>query len=110
MNNVRFLGTALNDQESVVRMTSELVRIPSQGGIDPYQPIVDCLESWMSKHGLACWPLHGGDGELLGVVGKIQFPRRGPAWVLDACLDTAPVGDGCHSWGACSRCDVWCIR
>jgi succinyl-diaminopimelate desuccinylase len=33
---------ATEDLDSVVAMTRELVRIPSRGGIDSYDAIVDC--------------------------------------------------------------------
>ena len=55
---------ARDDQAAVVKLTRELVRIPSRGGIDPYDPVLDCMASWLAGHGLTCRRLAGaGRGE-----------------------------------------------
>lgn len=78
--------------ESIVRLTSDLVRTPSRGGVDDYRPIVEIVEGWLIDHGLSATRLDQG-GELLGLVCELEGGRSGPRWVLDACLDTAPFGD-----------------
>ena len=61
------LQAAREDYDAVVTLTRDLVRIPSRGGIDPYEPVLTCMAAWLAGHG--------------------------PRFVLDACLDTAPFGD-----------------
>jgi succinyl-diaminopimelate desuccinylase len=81
------------DKDSVVALTRDLVRIPSRGGIDPYQPVLDCMASWLTGHGLACQQLAGPDGAAVALACEVRGGDRGPRYVLDACLDTAPFGD-----------------
>ena len=30
------------------------MRVPSRGGIDPYEPVLECMSAWLGEHGLAC--------------------------------------------------------
>ena len=55
-------SVALEDRTSVLELTRELVRIPSRGGIDPYDPVLDCMASWLDAHGLQCRRLTGPGG------------------------------------------------
>jgi succinyl-diaminopimelate desuccinylase len=80
------------DRESVVALAQHLVRIPSRGGLDPYEPVVDLLASWLGEHGLAVRRLQDG-GVTVGLACEVAGARPGPRYVLDACLDTAPFGD-----------------
>jgi succinyl-diaminopimelate desuccinylase len=81
----------------VVKLTRELVRIPSRGGIDPYDPVLDCMASWLDEHGLSCRRLAGPDGADVALACEVEGASPGPRYVLDACLDTAPFGDE-SSW------------
>jgi len=81
------------DHDSVTQLTRDLVRIPSRGGIDPYGPALDHLETWLRGRGLPARRLHGQGGEPVALVVEIAGARPGPRYVLDACLDTAPFGD-----------------
>jgi succinyl-diaminopimelate desuccinylase len=81
------------DTDSVVALTRDLVRIPSRGGIDPYQPVLDCMASWLNGHGLAYQRLTGPDGAAVALACEVHGSNPGPRYVLDACLDTAPFGD-----------------
>jgi len=45
------------------------------------------------KGGLACRRLAGADGATVALTCEVHGGGRGPRYVLDACLDTAPFGD-----------------
>jgi hypothetical protein len=47
---------AQEDQASVQTLTAELVRLPSRGGIDPYEPVLDLVSGWLVSRGLRCSP------------------------------------------------------
>jgi succinyl-diaminopimelate desuccinylase len=87
------LSAARNDCESVVGLTRDLVAIPSRGGVDSYQPVLDRLAAWLQDRDLPVTVLSDTDGALVGLTSEIRGARPGPRWVLDACLDTAPFGD-----------------
>jgi succinyl-diaminopimelate desuccinylase len=53
------LRAARDDHDTVVKLTRELVRIPSRGGIDPYDPVLDYMASWLTGHDLSCQRLAG---------------------------------------------------
>ena len=76
-----------------VKLTRELVRIPSCGGIDPYDPVLDYMASWLAGHRLTCQRLAGPGGTTVALTCEITGTGEGPRYVLDACLDTAPFGD-----------------
>jgi hypothetical protein len=47
------LRAAHEDHDSVVKLTRELVRIPSRGGVDPYDQVLDYMSGWLgSEHAL----------------------------------------------------------
>jgi succinyl-diaminopimelate desuccinylase len=48
------LRAAREDYGAVVELTRALVRAPSRGGIDPYEPVLECMSAWLGEHGLAC--------------------------------------------------------
>lgn len=87
------LKLALDDHDSVVALTQDLVRIPSRGGIDGYEPVLARMEAWMADHDLPHWRLTGSAQAPVALVSAINGDRPGPRYVLDACLDTAPFGD-----------------
>ena len=86
-------SVALEDRTSVLELARELVRIPSRGGIDPYDPVLDCMASWLDAHGLQCRRLTGPGGATVALACEVTGAAPGPRYVLDACLDTAPFGD-----------------
>jgi succinyl-diaminopimelate desuccinylase len=86
-------AAALEDRASVLELARNLVRIPSRGGIDPYDPVLDCMASWLDAHGLECRRLTGPDGSTVALACEATGAAPGPRYVLDACLDTAPFGD-----------------
>jgi succinyl-diaminopimelate desuccinylase len=81
---------ALSD--SIVELTSALVRIPTRAGIDPYEPVFALLEEWLRDHGVGVERLAGPGGATVALVGR-PFATTGPCYVLDATIDTAPFGD-----------------
>jgi succinyl-diaminopimelate desuccinylase len=77
-----------------VKLTRELVRVPSRGGIDPYDPVLECMAAWLGEHGLASRRLaRPGGATAVALTCEVPGGRAGPRYVLDACLDTAPFGD-----------------
>src|ERR1022692_776734 len=87
------LGAAVDDHDSVVNLTRDLVRIPSRAGTDPYGPVLECMSAWLAGHGLTPRLLSAPGGETVAMVCEINGGQPGPRYVLDACLDTAPFGD-----------------
>ena len=87
------LQAAGEDFADVVKLTRELVRVPSRGGIDSYDPVLETMAAWLADHGLACRRLAGPDGAVVALTCEVSGGRPGPRYVLDACLDTAPFGD-----------------
>ena len=87
------LRAAGEDFADVVKLTRELVRVPSRGGIDSYDPVLETMAAWLGGHGLACRQLAGPDGAVVALTCEVAGGRPGPRYVLDACLDTAPFGD-----------------
>jgi succinyl-diaminopimelate desuccinylase len=88
---------ALAQRASVLDLAARLVKARSQGGIDDYGPVLGVMEDWLTGHGLPSRRLTGRGGEPVGLLCVIEGTLPGPTWVLDACLDTAPVGDE-ESW------------
>ena len=86
-------AAAREDQASVLELARDLVRIPSRGGIDPYDPVLDCMASWLDARGLECRRLTGPGGATVALACEVTGSGSGPRYVLDACLDTAPFGD-----------------
>ncbi|WP_242905656.1 M20 family metallopeptidase [Actinomadura terrae] len=87
------LKLAADDRDSVIALTGELVRLPSRGGIDSYDPVLERMETWLESHGLPTRRLTDADGATVALVSEITGDPAGPRYVLDACLDTAPFGD-----------------
>jgi succinyl-diaminopimelate desuccinylase len=82
-----------DDQASVVALAQRLIQTPSRGGIDPYDPAIDMVMSWLAEHGLAGRRLQGSGDTTVGLACDVPGAHPGPRYVLDACLDTAPFGD-----------------
>jgi succinyl-diaminopimelate desuccinylase len=79
--------------DSIVSLTRELVAIPSRGGEDSCEPMIQHVATWLKDHDVAVSVLTA-DAELpVAVVGEVTGSAPGPTYCLDACLDTAPFGD-----------------
>lgn len=79
--------------DDIVDLAARLIRLPTQGGIDPAGPALSEMAGWLAGAGLAPELLADADGRPIAVVATVEGARPGPAWCLDACIDTAPVGD-----------------
>ncbi|MEU7742073.1 M20/M25/M40 family metallo-hydrolase [Nonomuraea sp. NPDC049158] len=86
------LHGAHDDHQAVVKLTRELVRIPSRGGVDSYDPVLDYTAAWLAEHGLNPRRLTE-SGATVALICEVAGAHPGPRYVLDACLDTAPYGD-----------------
>jgi succinyl-diaminopimelate desuccinylase len=78
--------------DSIVDLARVLIAIPSQGGIDAPDRVVDALGQWLAGHRLDPAVLPGSDGRPVGLTVDIGTGDA-PRYCLDACLDTAPFGD-----------------
>lgn len=74
--------------DSIVGLASRLVATPSCAGIDSPRAVLDAIQTWLEGHGLR--PRRLGDAAVLV---EIAGATAGPVLCLDACIDTAPVGD-----------------
>lgn len=77
----------------MVKLIRELVRVPSRGGIDSYDRVLETMATWLQQHDLACRRLEDFGGATVALTCEVSGARPGPRYVLDACLDTAPFGD-----------------
>ena len=87
------LQAAGEDFADVVKLTRELVRVPSRGGIDSYGPVLETMAAWLAAHDLPCRNLESPGGVTVALTCEVSGGRPGRRYVLDACLDTAPFGD-----------------
>ncbi len=78
--------------DSILRLTQELVRIPSRGGLDRYEPVIAQVRSWLAAHGVSSEELKDGQGGAVGVRARVGS-EGGSCYVLNATLDTASYGD-----------------
>lgn len=79
--------------DAIAQLASALVAIPSRGGIDSPAPVIQFAADWLSAAGVPARLLHGPSGEAVGLLAEISGAVDGPAFCLNACLDTAPFGD-----------------
>jgi succinyl-diaminopimelate desuccinylase len=87
------LAVAREDHNSVIELLSQLVRVPSRGGIDPYDPVLDVVRTWLRERALPSTVLSDPSGATVGLCCEIGGVHPGLRWVLDTCVDTAPFGD-----------------
>ena len=80
----------------IVQTTQDLIRIPSQGGIDDPSAICDAVMSALAAAGLSGEILLR-EGKPVGVVAAVQGAHAGPTYVLNAVVDTAPIGEA-NAW------------
>lgn len=87
------LTAAKEDHDSVLELARALIRIPSRGGVDSYEPVLATLTAWLDSHHLPVTTLRDPSGAVVGLTCEVVGQHLGPRWVLDACLDTAVFGD-----------------
>ena len=80
--------------DSIVALASALIRRPSRGGIDSPEPVLKEAGHWLSANGLQPRYLTSAAGETVGLYVRHLGTEPGPILCLDACIDTAPFGDG----------------
>jgi succinyl-diaminopimelate desuccinylase len=78
--------------KAVQALLSELVCTPSQARVDDLRAVVQVIRAWLDAHGVV-HTLCGTANKPLAIV--INPPQRADeeVLVLNACVDTAPVGD-----------------
>jgi hypothetical protein len=69
------------------------VAVPSCGGIDPPDAVLDVARSWLAANGLSPRLLKDRECKPAAVWVEIAGADPGPLLCLDACIDTAPAGD-----------------
>lgn len=78
---------------SIIALLGDLVRIPSRGGIDAYDDVLEAIASWLASKRLPHeFVVDPGRGRL-GLWGRIEGQASGPCYLLNATVDTAPFGD-----------------
>jgi acetylornithine deacetylase/succinyl-diaminopimelate desuccinylase-like protein len=85
--------------EQVAHAIRDLVRVSSQGGADEPGAICQALLAMLEQAGLAGKLLLDPTGRPAAVVAEIGGKKPGPTYVLDAVVDTAPIGDPA-TWSA----------
>lgn len=81
------------DVDSMTQFTSELVKISTQAGMDDGDRILTFTSDWLTRRGIKPEVVRTSRGRDVGLVCEVEGESEGPTYVLDACLDTAPVGD-----------------
>ncbi len=96
-------AAAAIDQQRIAALTADLVRFPTQGGIDPQAPALHYLADWLDQAGVPSRlyeaPNRRPKNRAIGLLAEIG-PPRGPAFALTACLDTAVFGEP-DTWEGC---------
>jgi len=73
-------------------MIRDLVRIPSQGGIDDRTPMLCYLTEWYASNGMEGEILEDEEGRACAFT-FILGDAQGPLYCLNACADTADIGN-----------------
>ena len=74
------------------RLLAALIATPSQAGANDLAAIVKVLRAWLNENGVA-YTLCGTLARPLAIVINPPQSAAEEVWVLNACVDTAPVGD-----------------
>ncbi len=86
------------DRSDLTELLTALVAIPSVNPLGRSDrppaspPVVDCVERWLSRHGIACArePLASGE---VNLIAQVNARGGGPTIVFDAHTDTVPASD-----------------
>jgi len=80
-------------QEQIIELARELIKIPSQAGIDSSEGIFKFLNDWLGIRGLESKLLVNNRAEKLGLLITIPGRESQETYCLNACIDTAPFGN-----------------
>jgi succinyl-diaminopimelate desuccinylase len=83
------LRAAGEDFADVVKLTQGLVRVPSRGGTDSYDPALETTAAWLSERGLACRQLTGPDGGVVALTCEVAGGHPGPRYVAEVTVSPA---------------------
>jgi len=78
---------------SIVSLLTALVRTGSRAGLDPYDPVLEVVAGWLTRHGVPHRYVGDSSGARIGICGRIDSGRPGPSYLLNATVDTAPFGN-----------------
>jgi succinyl-diaminopimelate desuccinylase len=78
-------------EQSIIKLASELIKIPSQGGIDDQLPGLLYLQQWFGDNGIPTKIIS--DQAPVGLISETHPLSHLAPVCLTACIDTAPVGD-----------------
>lgn len=82
------------DHKDVIALIQDFVKVPTRGGVDSCEPLIDIIETWLNDRGLPTRRLRDpANADTVGIVCEIAGGSPGPRYVLNACLDTAPFGN-----------------
>lgn len=79
--------------KSVQALLAQLVQTPSQAGVDNLSDIVKVITAWLDDHGVAHTLTRNAAGQPDAIVINPPESESDEVWMLNACVDTAPVGD-----------------
>jgi succinyl-diaminopimelate desuccinylase len=77
---------------SIISLIEKLVATPSQGGVEACDAMIGVVSTWL-KSRVPFRVLTDSAGLPVAVVITVRGSKPGPTYCLDACLDTASVGD-----------------
>ncbi len=79
--------------KSVQALLAQLVQTPSQAGVNDLGDIVKVITAWLDDHGVAHTLTRNAAGQPDAIVINPPESETDEVWMLNACVDTAPVGD-----------------
>jgi succinyl-diaminopimelate desuccinylase len=78
---------------SIIDLTTELVKIPSQAGIDDCEVILNYIHNWSVENRLNVRYLYDDNDKRVAVLVQVNGKQNGKRYCFDACVDTAPFGE-----------------
>ncbi len=79
--------------KSMAALLAQLVQTPSQARVNDLGAIVRVITAWLDAHGVAYALTTDATGQPDAVVINPPESDSDEVWMLNACVDTAPVGD-----------------
>ncbi len=72
------LAAAKEDHVSVIQLTRDLVTIPSRGGVDPYDPVLGRVTTWLTSRHLPATVLKDKTDAIVGLMRNWRVAARPP--------------------------------